>query len=473
MMGISFLQLTIADPLEAQEAGASKELQSSLHALLASSLFTNVQCAIKVVSLEENKTIFERNASLLLRPASTLKLFTSASALLALDTGYIFRTSVFGKIDTDSVWTLCIRGGADPLFAEKDIQKWAENISARGVKRVRSILLDASLLDSLYWGKGWMWDDEPYSDQPFLSAFPIEHNVIHVTARAQNSMKNVEVRLSPDWDLFRVENTSIISAEKNLTITRAHETNTIRISGSLPSGQEQTAELSMWDTPTIVHNRMVTRLRSAGISILNDTVLFVSLPTGFSLLAEVSHRISSVLKFMNKESDNLSAELILKTLASRVKKHHWDTVKGLHVMKTLLASLRVDTSQLDLADGSGLSFYNLVTVEAVTSLLTGMWKSPYFDAWKKTFAIGGIDGTLKNRLRSVEGAQYVLAKTGTISGVSNIAGYILPTDGSPLAFVMYMQNYSGKYAPYRQVQDEMISHLIQYSRSRTAVKRSR
>ena len=428
---------------------------------------------MKVVSLEENKTIFERNASLLLRPASTMKLFTSASALLALDTGYVFRTSVFGKIDTDSVWTLCIRGGADPLFAEKDIQKWVENISALGVKHVRSILLDASLLDSLYWGKGWMWDDEPFADQPFLSAFPIEHNAIQVTARAEKSSKKVEVRLSPDWDVFRVENTSSISAEKNLTITREHETNTIRISGSLPSGQEQTAELSMWNTPTIVHNRIVTLLRSAGISILNDTALFVSLPTDFSLLAESTHRISSILTYMNKESDNLSAELLLKTLASRVKKHHWDARSGLHVMKTMLASLHVDTTQLELADGSGLSFYNLVAVDAVTALLAGMWKSPYFEAWKKTFAIGGIDGTLKKRLRSVDGAQYVFAKTGTISGVSNIAGYILPPDGSPLAFVMYMQNYGGKYAPYRQVQDEMISHLIRYSRSRAAVKHSR
>ena len=229
----------------------------------------------------------------------------------------------------------------------------------------------------------------------------------------------------------------------------------------------------MWNTPTIVHNRIVTLLRSAGISILDDTMQFVSLPTDFSLLAESTHRISSVLTYMNKESDNLSAELILKTLASRVKKQHWDARSGLHVMKTMLASLHVDTTQLELADGSGLSFYNLVAVDAVTALLAGMWKSPYFDAWKKTFAIGGIDGTLKKRLRSVDGAQYVFAKTGTISGVSNIAGYILPPDGSPLAFVMYMQNYGGKYAPYRQVQDEMISHLIRYSRSRAAVKRSR
>ena len=123
----------------------------------------------------------------------------------------------------------------------------------------------------------------------------------------------------------------------------------------------------------------------------------------------------------------------------------------------------METEQLHLRDGSGISFYNLLTARGLASLLAVMARQPAFDRFISTFAIAGKDGTLARRMRDMKKGAEFRGKTGTVSGVSALSGYAQAPGGRLLGVVILMQNFHGKHKPYRDIQDAIVRHCITYS----------
>jgi len=181
------------------------------------------------------------------------------------------------------------------------------------------------------------------------------------------------------------------------------------------------------------------------------------------LLAETSHPIDAVLKVMNKESDNLCAEAVLRALALSGGQREVSAEDGLSALRRILRAAGVDIEQLHLRDGSGISFYNLLTARVLGSLLAVMARQSAFDRFASTLAVAGKDGTLARRLRDMEKGAEFRGKTGTVSGVSALSGYAQAPGGRLLGVVILMQNFHGKHKPYRDIQDAIIRHCVTYS----------
>ena len=159
------------------------------------------------------------------------------------------------------------------------------------------------------------------------------------------------------------------------------------------------------------------------------------------------------------ESDNLTAELFVKAIGRHnITQGNWKS--GLDSVKSLLASSALlDTSQMRIADGSGVSRYNLTSARQLTSFLLWVYKSQYKNDFISTLPGGGKrNGTLERRLKK-EG-KYVKAKTGGLSGVSNLSGYVFSPRYGPVAFSLLMSGYRGSSQPYRSLQDAIIRQLI-------------
>jgi len=158
------------------------------------------------------------------------------------------------------------------------------------------------------------------------------------------------------------------------------------------------------------------------------------------------------------ESDNLTAELLIKTLGiTEENPGNWDD--GITRVKTFLAdSAGIDTGTIRMADGSGVSRYNLTSADHFIQLLSYMYQSPYSDDFLYVLANGGSKGTLNNRL--TKNGHKIKAKTGHLSGVSCFSGYAFSPRFGPLAFSFMMNGYIGSAKDYQRLQDNILEMLV-------------
>lgn len=454
---------TLGTSAQAQK-DARRDLTERIDSELSEPLFDRTLAAVEVRECESGDVVYSRNAELLLRPASNAKLFTSAAALLGLPADFRFRTTLAAT--GSSLRSLVLIGGADPLFDDKDIQKLAKFALARGIVRVDSLYLDGSLLDEVFYGPGWMWDDEADPFMPYLSAFPFAGNTVRVTcaAPAKRGLP-LDVSVLPSSGSITVLNRAISGKRTDLDIEKLPRSNRIIVSGTLRAGRKTFKRLSLWDPAMVVADLFLESLRAGGAAV-DSTVIIYSPPrmTGENIGAVV-HGLDPVLEELNKESDNLSAESLLRLLASETfpNRDRISVEDGIVAMKRVLKKQGLPADDLHLRDGSGLSFYNLVPASHIGALLSGMARTPQFDRYAASLAVAGRDGTLKRRMRDIRSLGEFRGKTGTVSGVSALSGYAQAPGGRLLSVVMLMQNFHGKHRPYRDVQDRIVEHCLRYS----------
>jgi len=441
-------------------------------------LFTGTVAGIEIAEAASGKILYARNSSLLLRPASNAKLFTSAAAVLGLPPAFVFETRL--DATDSSMHTIVCSGGGDPLFTEQDIQKLAEIAQQAGVLRVDTLLLDGSLYADDYFGKGWMWDDETDPFMPYLCAFPISGNT--VTVRVKKSSKSVtglDVTTSPSSELFRFDTAESV---RNIPfrIERFPRSNDFRIQGTPAPNRSASERFSVWEPQRIFADRLRQALIDTRLADSAVIVRFVDNAssrhgtTSTIPIGSVRRPLDAVLEVMNKDSDNLCAEAVLRALSfgSGRRRTAVSAEDGLTAMRQILAAGGAATDDIALLDGSGISFYNLVTPEATGRVLRKLAASPAYERFRGTLAVGGVDGTLRSRMHGLPAAKVFWGKTGTVRGVSALSGYVQAPGGRLLTVVLFMQNFVGKPAPYRAAQDRLVKFCYDYSASFAAPQKT-
>jgi D-alanyl-D-alanine carboxypeptidase/D-alanyl-D-alanine-endopeptidase (penicillin-binding protein 4) len=182
-------------------------------------------------------------------------------------------------------------------------------------------------------------------------------------------------------------------------------------------------------------------------------------------LGAIVRPLDEVLAEMNKQSDNLCAEMTLRLLGTSLPGGAASAKSGLEAMHTAFRDKGLPTGPLALVDGSGISFYNLVGVGFLGKVLRLMAVQEQFDRYRSALAVPGGEGTMRNRLQGEKHVAGVRMKTGTLRGVSTLAGYVQAPGGRLLSVVLFMQNFTGSHTPFREAQDRMVRHCLEYSAS--------
>ncbi len=460
-------------------------LRYDISRVLSDSIFVQARPSIKVISLERKEVLFERDSKLLTRPASNMKLVTSASALGILGKGYIFKTPVLADtIANDGVLhgNLYLKGLANPDLVTSDLDSLAELVKSTGIRMVvGGVCADVSFFDDLYWGYGWNWDDEPYSYAAFITPLAVNDNCVVVTVTPGASAgDSVRIILDPPTSYVTVVNkarTVQDSVAHPLEVTRLfrEHLNTILIEGELRSTANPVERtLSVWKPELYAATLFTEALQRKGIAVGSPPTVATA-PTASHEIASLSHGIDSTIVNMNKVSDNLSAEMLLKTLGTTTGEAPGSAEGGVFVAHRFLSTLGIDTTKFRIVDGSGLSYHDLLTTEMISQLLEGMSRQKdLFPLYRESLPIAGVDGTLRNRMKKTPAEGNLRAKTGTISGVSSLSGYVQTLDGETLAFSMTMQNFMYPSRLYQRAQDKIGALLAGFSRTgRTAPLSSR
>lgn len=482
---IFLLQFLACAPTTKLKPGGAKHFKA-LHAridqILADSALAHSSAGVKIVSLRTGEIFYERNSNLLFHPASNQKLLTSATALRILGPAFEFSTRVACDSDAvkDSVLTgnLFLIGGGNPDLTSIELFDLAQQLKQAGIRKVSGDLIcDDFYFDDVRWGSGWAWDDDPAAYSPRLSALTVNKNVVNVAVTPGDSVgKLANVFVDPPTDFVQVVNTSatvqygwqIDSLNlPPLIIGRRWQQNqnTIVVDGVIGMDQPRvSAEVNILSPELYAGTIFRDMLSYSGIKVGGRVTRGLA-PAAVVTLAEHRQPIVPTLINLNKVSDNLTAELLLKTIGAEKFGRRGNAENGLRAMRLFLSAAGIDTTAMQLADGSGLSRYNLITPAAVADLLTVVWHDfKLRNVFIATLPIAGVDGTLEKRMRGTPAEGIVLAKTGSLDGVSAISGYTVTLDGEELVFSIMMQPFVVSIDAIRQAQDRICAEICSFVR---------
>ncbi len=472
MKAILIFVLFIIVPNAFSQSG-TQELRTKIDSIYSNPFFLKSIMAVDVFDLTANKYLYQRNENLLVRPASNLKILTTSAGLLFLKPNYQFQTTVYysGQIINGTLYgNLFIQGGCDPDFSTKDIEKISSEIKSIGIKEITGNLFgDISMMDSLFWGKGWMWDDDPSTDAPYLTPLNVNENSIGVVVKGTRLGKRASVNLIPKTDFLHIYNNSITipaDSPSTLSITREwiDRKNNILVNGgvklTVPDAIQDTTRLNVYNPELYFLSLLKGHLQNDGIY-LDGKLYFANTPNYAIKLSDINRKLSDVVSNTNKISYNLGAEMVLYALSAKCYGKPASAINGIKMVDSLIAMSGLSPADYRIVDGSGVSHYNLISTETIVSVL----KYFYFnhpDIFKiiyNSFPVAGVDGTLKYRMQNYPVQNNVHAKTGSLSGVTSLSGFVKSKNDHLLLFSVIINDFVGSAKNGRQFQDEICNIL--------------
>ena len=433
----------------------------------------------QVIELESGKLLYERNADHLFIPASNMKTFTTAAALEKLGPGYIFHTTVETEGAPDAqgrVGDLYIVGRGDPNLGartfpytyhgpaqpgDKFIQEIADQVKARGVREVTGKLI----ADDTYFvwepfAPNWAADDLEWGYGAPVTALAFDDNLLTLDVAPGEMVGDAAtVRLTPVADYYLLKNRIVTSAkgtEKNYHLERQPGSMELDLWGQVPAdGGDDVDSVAIANPPQLVAEKLRIALQERGIVAQGSIEVHhftrleaASLPSPVPassarvVLAEhTSPPLSEAIKVVNKESENLHAEMLLRTLG-RVQNNQGSLAGGLEALNAFARQqVGILPGETYFSDGSGLSREDLVAPQAAVKLLVYMAHSPHFQAYFDSLPVSGIDGTLAHRLLTDGVKGKIHAKTGSVEHVNTLSGYMDLPSGKRLVFSIMTNNH--------------------------------
>lgn len=486
---------------EAQSQPANDtELGRLLEGTIATSDFAQARWGVYVVSLNDGRVLYARNADRLFTPASNMKVYTTAVALDLLGGDYRWRTSVYADKQPDANGvingdlTLYGRGAPDLTSrANKEglasITQLADDLYQRGLRRVRgNVIGDESYFRCEPLGDGWLWNDVQWYFGAEPSALSIDGNEVDVEIKpSEKGPEPFVAKLSREQgdlqitsDIARVEPGQRIK----VGIHRGLSDNKVHVWGEFPEGSRGFgARLSVHKPARLAAELFSSALKTRGIAIDGEVrTRDFRVPQQHRFdpsraveLASLSSRsLAEIVRVTNKGSVNLYAELILRTLGRErgalvrasedQSRERGDDETGTAVIRLWLERAGVKTQGLALHDGSGLSRLNLVTPEATVGLLRAIMKTNSAAAFRESLPRSGTDGTLGGRLRAYQ--DQVVAKTGALTYNNSLSGFLITPDGEDLVFSIMANDQTGHASSIRLI-DQIISLVADYSSSKS------
>ena len=504
-----------APPDRSQSARGVGQLQRSLESILNDPPLAHGTWGVLVQSLKNGETLFAWNPQKLLLPASNMKLVTLAAAAAELGWDYAYRTTLLasGSISGGVLaGDLIVVGSGDPSIgnidgsAERLFGEWADRLQQLGVRAIAGhIVGDDNAFDEEILGFGWSWDDLPEDYAAGVGALQFNENAIRVTVSpGPKAGEPAGIAVDPPESGIVISNAVRTGAQGSPASLSAHRLpghDSLVVGGSIAAGAETPAVLTMSvDNPTVYFVRALRRsLIAHGIDVRGPAIDIDDLDsaldrTGMTTVAEHRSPPLSVLAVrLMRISQNQYAETFLKTLGmeraasapdalrraspelasdsgerrreASAERSPATALKGRTVAQKLFQDWGVDPGSLIIRDGSGLSRYDFLTAQALVTILTHVYKdSKLYEPFAASLPTPGTDGTLANRLKGTAVENRLRAKTGSMSQVRALSGYVTTSDDEPLVFSIIANNFDATADVINRATDAMLIRLAEFRR---------
>ncbi len=481
-------------------AGVDSSAVRAIEPIVNHRSFRSAFWGILVVDVEHGDTIYARNPSKLLVPASNLKVVTGAVALKTLGPDFRFTTVIAatGPIRQGVLrGDLVVLGSGDPTFSDRfqtdgmaPLRVIADSLYRRGVRRISGRLasgLDAFPDASL--GQGWAWDDLDEAYAAGVDELLLNEGIATVTVRGGSGAgQPVEVQTSParTFPRARVTARTVVGGKPAIWITQDSSGSAdIVVAGSIPTRGTVTLEVTNRNQTEAFLLALKEALANRGIKIDGAVVerplggTSSGLGSGPSaevrarpragpgrtvLFSITSQPLAQILKPFLKNSVNPIGEALFKTLG-RLRTGSGTYATGADAISRQLRAWGASPDGFIIHDGSGLSRLDAVSAETFVRVLTGIRRDTAFAAFSAALPVAGVDGTLGKRLGGRPARGNVHAKTGSMDHVRALSGYVTTADGRELAFSILCNNWTVDATQVENAIDEIVLRLARLRRS--------
>jgi D-alanyl-D-alanine carboxypeptidase/D-alanyl-D-alanine-endopeptidase (penicillin-binding protein 4) len=455
---------------------------------------------LQIVEIGSGETVYSRNAETLFVPASNAKLYATALALDRLGPDYRFKTRAVGDGPLQEgvlQGALRLIGGGDPNLSARvipydpkiefreerlePIRELARQIAEAGVNHVAGDIIGD---DTRYvwdpYPSGWSLDDVRWDYGAPVSALSVNDNRIEILVRPGAANGPAHLRLKPELPYYKIENRT-----ETKTTRRVARRLEMRLRGaeraidfwgeiSIRSpGREMNAAIS--DPALYAAMALKAELEALGIVVAGGARAVHAQPYEFASLKDaprkpepeypvtlaviLSPRLADTLAIVNKSSQNLHAEILLREVGYQ-RRGVGSAEAGIEEMRDYLEEIGLSPWEFFLSDGSGLARKNLVSPEASVKLLRAVWESPNRQVYLDSLPVGGEDGTLDWRFSRSPAKGRIHAKTGSLSHVTALSGYATRIDGTELAFSTFVNNFGVSSSYIRKILDEILEDVV-------------
>src|SRR5579884_2174209 len=407
-------------------------LRSSIDALLRAPTLRGAQIGFIATDTVRGTVVFSKNADLDFMPASNFKLLVGSAALQRLGTNFAYVTQVGadtpvnGGVIRGNVY---LHGGGDALLTANDLDAAAASLASQGVRRIEGdIVTDASHFDSQRYGYGWSWDDLPYYYAPVITALELEDGTVHMTfAPGPAAGSPAILRVWPQSSSYTIDDQLVTG----------------------PDASKESGEVSpsVPDPESYAGDVLERALSARGITIAGK-LRSGKMPAAATILwSHDSEKMPQLLADFWYPSDNLMGELFLKELGVAQAGEPGTDDHGAALEKTFLRSIGVDPATVTIGDGSGLSQYDRITPRDLLKILQADWNGPNRQVVLNALPVSGVRGTLSKSYVGTPAERVVFAKTGSISHVRTISGFVQTRTHGPVTFSLLINQWMGEDQP--------------------------
>lgn len=448
------------------------QLASQLNYII-NSVNSNADIGVSVKSMRNGEQLYSRNIHQPLTPASTLKVLTAEAALIFLKPDYRFSTQLL--TDAQTIKNGVLQGnlyvvlGGDPSLTYNDLVSLILNLRTQQITGIAgNVYIDNTAYDQSFYGPDWVPKDKGYCYAAPISASIINHNCLPFkVSPSKVAGQAARVETYPNFFYPTIRNYVITKPTRSPCSVHLSSdmSSGLEIDGCMPKGKDAWG-VSYVVTDVPEYNRALFKgvLDQMAVKIYG-TVTFGTAPKNPSMIAHhASEPLSVLITEMLKKSDNVIAGALFKKLGQLYTRRPGSWENGsLAVSQILTKTAGVNITGLRILDGSGLSPSNLTTPSQLMQVLDYAYHSNSTnDAFITALPIAGVDGTLKHRMGNI--ARKVRAKTGTISGVVSLAGYVVTADKEVFAFVIMVNGNKGMTWKYKEMEDKIATTLARYKR---------
>ncbi|MCM3570354.1 D-alanyl-D-alanine carboxypeptidase/D-alanyl-D-alanine-endopeptidase [Neobacillus mesonae] len=430
---------------------------------------------ISIRNASDGKIVYDHQGDIRLRPASNMKLLTAAAALNVLGEDYTFSTEIYldGQMKKKTLkGNLYLKGKGDPTLMKTDFDQMAKILKKQGIAKIEgNVIGDDSWFDDIRYSKDLPWSDETTYYGAQISALTASPTTDFDAGAVKVEVKPVDrvgdrpmIKISPKTDYIKIINRAVTvnkDGKKKITIEREHGKNTIAINGTIPiTAKEVTEWPAVWDTSLYALTLFKQAMKENDIKLEGEIKKGLVPETAKIIHTHHSMPLSELLVPFMKLSNNTHAEILTKEMGKEAAgEGSWKT--GLTVLKTELAKFGADANSMVLRDGSGISHVTSVQANQISQLLFAVQKEKWFSVYLNALPISGeqekmTGGSLRYRMKTQELKGKVMAKTGTLSSVSSLSGYIETKSGQRLIFSILLNNLLDEEKGKR-IEDKIVS----------------
>lgn len=450
-------------------ANYSNSIGNNIHYMLEH-VNPSVQAGVFVQSLNTGRVYYSKNANSFFAPASVQKLFTVSAALMQLGPNYQFPTKLLtnGTI-TQGVLrgNLIFQFSGDPSLTRSDLIAFVDKLRAMGVERISgNVIIDNKAFAHIPYPPGWKWDDLSFDFAAPLNTVIVDRNrfgLSFIPSRYVGRRATLMPHLPPGTATFINQTTTTRYARNSCPLQiYSNEENQYLIRGCIPrSAGKQGRSLAIRNMEMFTSAYIRELFRKYHIA-FHGTIYNAKTPANTTLLSEhVSAPLRSLIVHLLKHSDNLYADALLKKTGEECSRSPGSWQNGVQAVRSVIADhVGMNLDHVRLNDGAGLSGYNAITPYSIAELLGYIERNPMLrQTLIPALPIAGVDGTLRGRMPSLARHKLLHAKTGSMKGVSTLAGFVQTRTHGLLSFVIMFNNITGNRGHYIWLENRLCEYL--------------